>query len=76
MFVINVLGIYENEQLLNLSSEKLLGFISPIFPSTKHPDALVSTIIAKRKNLEIRIMLKKFFAMVSSDHNMFVYVRK
>ncbi|KAB5523289.1 hypothetical protein PHYPO_G00150870 [Pangasianodon hypophthalmus] len=33
-------GIAEKKQLLNLSPEKLLPFISPIFPSTNHPDEL------------------------------------
>ncbi|MCJ8747775.1 hypothetical protein PDJAM_G00157290 [Pangasius djambal] len=33
-------GISEKKQLLNLSTEKLLPFISPIFPSSNHPDEL------------------------------------
>ncbi|KAK3530210.1 hypothetical protein QTP86_018052 [Hemibagrus guttatus] len=35
----------EKKQLLNLASEKLQPFISPIFPSTSHPDQLLTNKI-------------------------------
>lgn len=44
------LGIYEKKQLLNLSSEKLLPFTLPSFPSTNHLE-LVSTTTAKREKI-------------------------
>ncbi|XP_047007213.1 cilia- and flagella-associated protein 221 isoform X1 [Ictalurus punctatus] len=46
-------GIYEKKQLLNLSSEKLLPFRSPIFPSTNHPDELA---INKIGNVHVGLM--------------------
>lgn len=47
------LDMNEKKQLLNMASENLQPFISPIFPSTSHPDQLVSTTIAVRINQKV-----------------------
>ncbi|XP_058235801.1 cilia- and flagella-associated protein 221 isoform X2 [Hemibagrus wyckioides] len=45
----------EKKQLLNLASEKLQPFISPIFPSTSHPDQLLTNKIG---NVQVGLLEK------------------